>query len=91
MRFSPEQGNPPIPSSPTRKQLAFMERHRISCDRPLDYFEATHAIGRFIHARRRLPPTERQVQLLRKLGTWRDGMTRGEASDAIRRSMGNRS
>ncbi len=33
---------------------------------------------------RRKPPTDRQVNFLRSHGRWREGLTRGEASDLIR-------
>ena len=36
-------------------------------------------LTRFIHIRRLLPPTPRQIQLLKQHRLWREGMSRGEA------------
>jgi hypothetical protein len=69
--------------SPTRKQRAFLNRHQLQPDRPLDFDDAAHTIGRFITERRQLSPTDKQERFLRQRGKWRDGLTRGEAHDLI--------
>jgi hypothetical protein len=85
MRRSPEPRRQPDPDSPTRKQQAFLDRHNLCPEQPIDYHEAAHVIGRFVHDRRQLSPTERQKEFLKAQGQWRDGMSRGEAFDLIRR------
>src|SRR4051794_23153497 len=78
---------PPF-SPPSARQMAFMERHgllppggRVSSS------EAWQIISRFIASRRRLGPTQKQEVALRRHGLWRDGMNRGHAVDAIKRSI----
>jgi hypothetical protein len=83
MRHSSEQHVDPPHCSPTRKQQAFLARNRIDPGRALDFYEATHAIGRFVHSRREMSPTARQEEYLKQRGRWRDGMSRGEAFDLI--------
>jgi hypothetical protein len=85
MRRSLEQQVDPAPCEPTSKQLAFLARNKLHPDRALDFYEASHAIGQFVHARRQLAPTARQERFLKERGEWRDGMSRGEAFDTIRR------
>jgi hypothetical protein len=62
-----------------------MARNKLHPGRPVDFDEAMHAIGRFVDARRQMAPTVRQERFLKDRGEWRDGMSRGEAFDAIRR------
>jgi hypothetical protein len=83
MRRSPEQHADPLPCSPTRKQQAFLARNRIDPGRDIDFYEAMHTIGQFVHSRREMSPTARQEQFLKQKGQWRDGMSRGEAFDLI--------
>jgi hypothetical protein len=52
-------------------------------DKPVDRREASEIIGQQIQLRRQLPPTPRQERFLRAEGKWKDGMTYGEAYDAI--------
>lgn len=87
MRHSPEQP-PELPHcSPTRRQQAFLARNKLHPDRAIDFYEASHRIGKFIDHRRQLPATAKQEALLRQHGQWREGMTRGEAFDRIRGLM----
>jgi hypothetical protein len=85
MRRSPEQQGDPAPCEPTSKQLAFLARNKLHPGRPVDFYEASHTIGQFVSSRRQMPPTARQERFLKERGEWRDGMSRGEAFDAIRR------
>jgi len=92
MRHSPEMGPEPLPTAPTRRQTEFLVRNNLVSDfeaevRPPDYHEASHRINSFISQRRRLAPTPKQEALLKQRGKWKDGMTRGEAFDEIRRLM----
>jgi hypothetical protein len=87
MRRSPEQPPDPPPCAPTERQEAFLARHRIYPDRPLDFYEASDVIGRFVRVRRQMSPTVRQEKFLKDRGKWRDGMTRGEAFDLIGRIL----
>ncbi len=73
--------------APTPRQQAFLNRHRLQPDRPVDFYEAAQTIGRFIRDRRQLAPTPRQEKLLKAHGKWREGMTRGEAFDQIQRLL----
>jgi hypothetical protein len=59
MRRSPEQHVDPPPCPPTRKQQAFLARNRIDPGRALDFYEAAHAIGRFVRSRHPLSLTVR--------------------------------
>jgi len=79
-----DQQNDPPPCSPTERQAAFLERHDLDPEGHLDFYEAMSRINRFVNARRQLPPTPRQIQLLKAWGHWRDGMTRGQAFDLIK-------
>jgi len=72
------------PYSPTDKQQAFLNRHNLNPDYPLDFYSASNRIGQFVRDRRQLSPTARQEKLLKDLGKWREGMSRGEAFDLIR-------
>jgi hypothetical protein len=91
MRHSTDQQPDPPFCTPTRKQQAFLDRHCLQPNRPLDCYEAAALIGQFVRSRRALAPTARQEQFLKKRGKWRDGMSRGEAFDLIRRLVvGNR-
>jgi hypothetical protein len=83
MRRSLEQLVDPPFCEPTRRQQAFLDRHRLHPTEPPDLYEASHLIGRFIDSRRGLPPTVRQVAFLKARGRWREGMSRGEAQDLI--------
>lgn len=85
MRRSLEQPVDPLPERPTRRQQAFLDRHKLNPDRPLDFYEASHAIGQFVRDRRRMSPTASQESFLKQRGKWKDGMNRGEAFDLIRR------
>jgi hypothetical protein len=73
------------PNPPTQRQLAFMARNKLHPDRPIDFYDAMHTIGAFVRRRRELSPTAPQEKFLKEKGQWRDGMTRGEAFDAIKR------
>jgi hypothetical protein len=84
VRFSPEQQVDPPPCTPTRRQEAFLARNKLHPGREIDFYEAAHAIGQFVNARRELPPTSRQERFLKDRGRWRDGLSRGEAFDLIR-------
>jgi len=68
---------------PTSKQQAFLNRHKLQPNRPLDFDEASNTIGQYVSACRRQLPSTRQEQFLKEHGKWRDGMTRGEAFDLI--------
>ncbi len=70
--------------SPSDRQQAFLERHNIAHGPAKGFYDAMHTIGRFIHTQRLLPPTKRQIELLKARGKWRDGMSRGQAFDAIK-------
>jgi hypothetical protein len=87
MRFSPEQQADRPPCTPTRRQEAFLVRNKVHPGREIDFYEAAHVIGRFVGARRELPPTARQVKFLKGRGRWRDGLSRGEAFDLIGRIL----
>jgi hypothetical protein len=84
MRHSLEQHTDPPPCSPTRKQQEFLARNKLHPGPDLDFYEAMHVIGRFVSSRRRMPPTARQEKFLKEQGKWREGMSRGEAFDAIK-------
>ena len=87
MRHLREQQVDPLPNAPTERQEAFLRRNNIHPDHPLDFYEASHAINRFVHTRRQLSPTVRQEKLLKKHGQWRQGMTRGEAFDRMKQIL----
>src|SRR6266404_372579 len=71
---------------PTRKQQAFMDRNdMLPEDYQPDFYEAHEAIGHYIDHQRGLAPTPKQKWILQQQGQWREGMTRGEAFDCIRR------
>ncbi len=84
MRRSFDQGFDPVFVSPTDKQQAFLNRHNLNTDRPLDFYDAACTIERFVRARRQMSPTVRQERFLKERGKWKEGMTRGEAYDLIR-------
>jgi hypothetical protein len=90
MRRSPEQPPDPPPCAPTERQEAFLARNMIHPDRPIDFYEASDVIGRFVRARRQMSPTARQEKFLKDHGKWRDGMSRGEAFDLIGRILAGR-
>lgn len=69
---------------PTARQKAFMERNHIDHKPDTGFYDAMHLIGRHIDAKRALPPTQKQINLLKARGKYREGMSRGEAFDAIR-------
>src|SRR5262249_10997091 len=69
------------------RQIDFIERHGLPHDPNVDEKTAWEVISDFINNRTRLPPTARQEALLRQKGQWREGMTRGEAFDAIARLL----
>ncbi len=85
MTHSREYQTDPDHCSPTSRQQAFMARHELHLDHPVDFYEAAHTIGQFVDFRRQLPPTARQEKFLKEKGKWRDGMSRGEAFDLIKR------
>jgi hypothetical protein len=70
-------------NSATRRQHAFMQRHGIHPDRPIDLYEAASKIGTFIRNCRHLAPSAKQEKFLKDRGKWREGMNRGEAFDTI--------
>lgn len=72
-------------NSPSFRQEAFMARHNITHGPDTDYYDAMHAINGFVRARRSLPPTQKQIDLLKKHGKWCENMDRGQAFDAIKR------
>jgi hypothetical protein len=45
-----------------------LNRHNLNPDRPIDYHEAAHTIGRFVRDRRQLLPTDKQKELLKSHG-----------------------
>ena len=67
---------------PTPKQEAFLHRNRLHAT---DFYNAMGTISHFVRAQRQLPPTPRQIQLLKQHHQWREGMSRGQAYDAIKR------
>ena len=80
---------PDLPfSPPTQRQEAFLARNGLTNDR-LDFYEASHAINRFVQSRRLLPPTERQVRFLNQHNQWHEGMNRGQAHDKIKEIVTN--
>lgn len=83
----------PLPERPTTSasdaQLAFVARNNVHVPHRIDRVNATHAIGRYVCARRSLPATPRQEEWLRKHELWKDGMDRGTASDAIGEAIRN--
>ena len=85
MHRSSEQQFDPDFCSPTRPQQAFLLRDKLQPNHKIDFYEASHVIGQFVHARRQLSPTDRQVKFLKEHGKWRDGMNRGEVFDLIQR------
>jgi hypothetical protein len=87
MRRSPEQPPDLPPCSPTQRQQAFLDRHNLNQNRPIDFYEASHTIGQFDSNRRRLSANPRQEQFLKERGKWREGMSRGETFDLIRHIM----
>src|SRR4051812_30622762 len=87
MRHSPEMGveRPSGPAS--ARQIAFIDHHELSRDLDLSADYASALISDFVKGRRGLSPTPKQEALLRQKGQWREGMSRGEAFDAIGRIL----
>jgi hypothetical protein len=75
--------DPDDPYSPTERQQAFMTRHEIVPEGPIDRSGAWERINGFIQSRRRLGATPFQKEFLRMRDLWRHGMSRGEAFDLI--------
>jgi hypothetical protein len=69
--------------SATPRQLDCLAGLGVYPDGPITRKAASDLIERTISLRRRLPPTPRQESFLRARGLWREGLTRGEASDLI--------
>jgi len=84
-----EYTDDPEPCTPTEKQQAFLDRHHLQPDRPLDFYEASHTINQYVSNRRQLPPTVNQIKVLKEHGKWREDMDRGEAFDAIKAIYAN--
>src|SRR5262245_66569430 len=83
-RRYPEQPAERPDTTCTPNQMGFLARHGLA-EGPTSYDTADRLISRFVAERRRMSPTPRQEALLRREGIWREGMTRGEAFDAIGR------
>ena len=74
-------------SKPSPKQRAFLDRNGLDQEQTMDAPTAHEVIGDFVHERRVLEPTAKQMELLKKHNLWCDSMSRGEAFDAISRIL----
>jgi hypothetical protein len=81
---SPDQYPFPPFNAPTKGQYDFLDRNRLPHDHTTDLCDATRTIDAYVRSRRVLEPTARQIELLKRHKQWREGMTRGDAYDAIR-------
>ena len=82
---SGEMGNERPPCTATSKQEAFLTRHQLQTDGETGFYDAMFTIRDYVHTRRQLPPTDKQIRLLKEHGKWHPGMSRGEAFDTLRR------
>ncbi len=70
----------------TKDKDVIMQAPKTLADVPISQlYPFPNRLTSFIHIRRLLPPTPRQIQLLKQHHRWREGMSRGEAYDAIKR------
>jgi hypothetical protein len=69
----------------TEQQLACLREMGLNPDRPLSRYEADKLIKENQEAWAKLPPTRYQKGFLVERYLWREGMTRGEATDLIQK------
>jgi hypothetical protein len=67
----------------TLPQRQLLARLGVGHDPLISRHGASALITNALRGRDRLPPSWKQEQLLRRLGKWREGLTRGEASALI--------
>jgi superfamily II DNA or RNA helicase len=71
---------------PSEKQFAYLcRRFELDPDRPLTRGQASYLIDQCMQREALLPATPNQVYCLRRLGRWRPGLTRQQASEIIGR------